>query len=509
MKYLAVLALAALLPFALSNSIGSKADKKVMVCYYGSWAVYRPGAGKFDVEDIDPFICTHIIYGFAGLGSDNTIVSLDSWNDLYDNYGKGAFERFTGLKAQNPELKALLAIGGWNEGSAKYSQMVSSSASRAKFTASVVDFLLQYGFDGLDFDWEYPANRGGVPADKANFISMLSELKAAFAPHGFMLTAAVSPGKEIIDTAYDIPAMSNLLDHIHVMGYDYHGAWDPFTGHNSPLFVNPTFDQGTDVWFNVDYTVNYFLDGGAPASKIVLGMPLYGRGFTLNNPADNGFYAPANQPIPAGPYTREAGILGFNEICEKGIDTTWNVVRDQYYQVPYAYQGNQWLGYDDKASLTNKAQYVSSKNLLGAMVWSIETDDFHGSCPGSGTKFPLIRAINEAMNGPIVTLTPPTGNPSTSSPTTPRTTPVATTNTRASTTQGTGTPGTSGPFTCSAPGFYPDPNDCGSFYECIPGASGGSWQAIHYDCGAGTVFNPVIKVCDFPYNVPGCENYVG
>jgi len=60
-----------------------------MVCYYGSWAVYRPGAGKFDVEDIDPFVCTHIIYGFAGLGPDNTIVSLDSWNDLYDNYGKG------------------------------------------------------------------------------------------------------------------------------------------------------------------------------------------------------------------------------------------------------------------------------------------------------------------------------------------------------------------------------------------------------------------------------------
>ena len=64
-------------------------NAKVMVCYYGSWAVYRPGAGKFDVEDIDPFVCTHIIYGFAGLGPDNTIVSLDSWNDLYDNYGKG------------------------------------------------------------------------------------------------------------------------------------------------------------------------------------------------------------------------------------------------------------------------------------------------------------------------------------------------------------------------------------------------------------------------------------
>ena len=94
-----------------------------MVCYYGTWAVYRPGNGKFDVENIDPFLCTHIIYGFTGLGSDNTIIPLDPWNDLYDNYGKGAFLRFTGLKRQNPSLKALVAIGGWNEGSTKYSQV--------------------------------------------------------------------------------------------------------------------------------------------------------------------------------------------------------------------------------------------------------------------------------------------------------------------------------------------------------------------------------------------------
>lgn len=38
-------------------------DKTNLVCYYGSWAVYRPGDGKFNVENIDPFLCTHIIYG--------------------------------------------------------------------------------------------------------------------------------------------------------------------------------------------------------------------------------------------------------------------------------------------------------------------------------------------------------------------------------------------------------------------------------------------------------------
>lgn len=94
-----------------------------MVCYFSSWAVYRPGKGKFDVEDIDPFLCTHAIYAFTGLGSDYRIKSLDPWNDLYDDYGKGAFMRFTNLKTRNPSLKTLVAIGGWNEGSEKYSMV--------------------------------------------------------------------------------------------------------------------------------------------------------------------------------------------------------------------------------------------------------------------------------------------------------------------------------------------------------------------------------------------------
>lgn len=94
-----------------------------MVCYYGSWAVYRPGNGKFDIEHIDPFLCTHLVYSFAGLASNNTIQPLDPYNDLYDNWGKGAYIRLTNLKQKNPNLKTLIAIGGWNEGSTKYSQV--------------------------------------------------------------------------------------------------------------------------------------------------------------------------------------------------------------------------------------------------------------------------------------------------------------------------------------------------------------------------------------------------
>jgi len=220
------------------------------MCYFGSWAVYRPGKGKFSVENIDPDLCTHVIYAFAGLGYDHRIRVLDPWNDLRDNYGRGACERFANLKKINPNLKTLIAIGGWNEGSIKYSYMASSESSRKTFVQSVVEFLEKFNFDGLDFDWEYPAARGGKPDDKKNYILLLKELKEAFKPKRFLLTAAVPAGKRFIDHGFDIKSMSKHLDYINVMCYDYHGGWENKTGHNAPLYSRPEerhFDQMSNV----------------------------------------------------------------------------------------------------------------------------------------------------------------------------------------------------------------------------------------------------------------------
>ncbi|GBM66518.1 putative chitinase 2 [Araneus ventricosus] len=143
-----------------------------VVCYFGSWAYYRPGEGKFDFEDIDTFLCTHAIYSFTNL-QDNQITPFDPYLDLKENWGIGGYERFNNLKKKNPYLKTLISIGGWNEGSTKYSAMAADPNARATLVRSVVDFCLKYDFDGLDMDWEYPANRGGDPRDKQNFVTLL------------------------------------------------------------------------------------------------------------------------------------------------------------------------------------------------------------------------------------------------------------------------------------------------------------------------------------------------
>lgn len=72
-------------------------------------------------------------------------------------------------KAANPNLKTLLAMGGWTAGSLIYSNMASTAANRKEFIDSSISWLRKYNFDGLDMDWEYPANRDGKPYDKENF----------------------------------------------------------------------------------------------------------------------------------------------------------------------------------------------------------------------------------------------------------------------------------------------------------------------------------------------------
>lgn len=125
-----------------------------MVCYVGTWAVYRPGDGKFEMEDIDPELCTHLMYGFTKL-QDNKITVFDPWGDLGPNKGGGKdmYRRFTDLKQKNPNLKTLIAIGGWNEGSTKYSEMARDPSARRTFVQSIVPFLEEHNFDGLDLDW--------------------------------------------------------------------------------------------------------------------------------------------------------------------------------------------------------------------------------------------------------------------------------------------------------------------------------------------------------------------
>ena len=99
--------------------------------------------------------------------------------DEYLDLERDNLRKFNALKLKNPKLKTLISIGGWNEGSKNFSIVAASSKRRERFVLSVLHFLQQYGFDGLDLAWEYPNQRHDPQNDdKTNFVKLLKELRA-------------------------------------------------------------------------------------------------------------------------------------------------------------------------------------------------------------------------------------------------------------------------------------------------------------------------------------------
>uniref|UniRef100_A0A7N9DGM0 Chitinase-3-like protein 1 n=1 Tax=Macaca fascicularis TaxID=9541 RepID=A0A7N9DGM0_MACFA len=357
-----------------------------LVCYYTSWSQYREGDGSCFPDAIDRFLCTHIIYSFANISNDH--IDTWEWNDV-TLYGM-----LNTLKNRNPNLKTLLSVGGWNFGSQRFSKMASNTQSRQTFIKSVPPFLRTHGFDGLDLAWLYPGWR-----DKQHFTTLIKEMKAEFAKEArpgkkqLLLSAAVSAGKVTIDSGYDIAQISEHLDFISIMTYDFHGAWRGTTGHHSPLFRGQE-DASPDRFSNTDYAVGYMLRLGAPASKLVMGIPTFGKSFTLAS-SETGVGAPISGPGIPGRFTKEAGTLAYYEICDFLRGATVHRILGQ--QVPYATKGNQWVGYDDQESVKSKVQYLKDRQLAGAMVWALDLDDFQGSFCGQDLRFPLTNAIKDAL----------------------------------------------------------------------------------------------------------------
>lgn len=244
----------------------------------------------------------------------------------------------------------------------------------------------------MDIDWEYPVGRlDSVAAqeDKQNFVLLLSEVKRVLTPAGFLLTVAVGATSPRGEISYDIPGVAANVDFINLMTYDLHGSWDSQTGINAPLYAGSDFNQQS----NADACVKYWLSKGCPKEKLVLGIPTYGRTFALQDPSQNGINSPVSGAGDAGPFTRQAGFLGYNEILLNNWDSKWQ--DDQ--KVPYAFNGNQWVGYDDKNSVTEKVNYALSNDLAGCMFWSIETDDFRNGNPLISTAFNMLKSSKKFL----------------------------------------------------------------------------------------------------------------
>lgn len=405
-------------------SVQAFAVEPVVGAYYENWSQYRPPSGgrsQFYPNLIDPTILTDLYYAFSVFGfvtksidpqnphlTGNYTLQPVEWNDQSVLY-----PQVRALKEINPNLRNILSVGGWSFNDPTdpmgmytyklFSQMVSTPENRIDFITSAIAYAHQYGFDGIDIDWEYPGDetRGGTPEDFDHFITFLEECHTAFSSTSppLLLTyasAAIVPSG-VPATYQNDPSLyfqwlakcAPHLDRFNLMAYDYHGPFDnpKLTGVNAPL--NRDTDPNGSKF--IEETLDNYINNGVPSEKIVLGMPVYGHsyaGVSSMTLGDNGPGKPFTAAGPAGPSTGSPGLLAYFEIADMTATSKLTFASDVPTKTAYGYnlETQEWVSFDTPDTITLKVNLALDKKLLGGMFWAVDDDEYQW-----GSKYPNIR----------------------------------------------------------------------------------------------------------------------
>ena len=404
-----------------ANNVYQQNSGKVISSYFVEWGVY---GRNYHVNDIPASNLTHIQYGFLAICGNNpsaiaasaiaqecqnkqthevTLVDRfaalektypgDTWiDDVSGSSYNGNFGQLKKLKQRYPHLKILPSVGGWTQ-SDPFFDLAPVPENRAIFVNSVVAFLEKYDFfDGVDIDWEFPGGGGalngaGGSQDTEAFTALMKELRegldqlSAQTGREYQLTAAVGTGPEKIDFI-DYSEVSQYMNYIFMMSYDYAGAWEGITGHHASLYANNEYHQD----FNANAAVQNFIAAGAPVEKLVLGGAFYGRGWA--GVTNSGSHATDLFPLygsatDGASGTWEKGVFDYKDLYENYIGSNgtgingYQVIYDSVAEAPYLWNAakGEFISYDNPRSITKKAEYVLAQGLAGMMTWELDADN--------------------------------------------------------------------------------------------------------------------------------------
>lgn len=223
---------------------------------------------------------------------------------------------------------------------------------------------------------------------KQGFAQLVRDLSGAFKPNGWLLSTTVLSGaSSAVDAGYEVPQLNRYLDWISLMVYDYRGTDDVATGYAAPI---PSTDGS-----HVKSTVQYWIENGASPEKLILGISSAGHLYTLENPQNHDLKSRKSAATAiTDRISSTPGSLAFYEICNNTKNNGWKIERDSGHRIDlYAYRDNRWVSFDDVTNVRAKAKYIRDMNLGGGMIWTLDFDDFTGSCECG--KYPLLSTLSQ------------------------------------------------------------------------------------------------------------------
>ncbi|KAJ7287158.1 glycoside hydrolase [Mycena rebaudengoi] len=387
----------------------STAATFIAAAYYPDWSV-----DSFPPEGLDYSKFDILFFAFAIPNSSSTLT--------WDAGSQAILKRLVAsARASGKGTKIVLSVGGWG-GSVWFHQAAGTAATRATFVAALVNAVSTFGLDGIDIDWEYPNQAGaGNPfgsADAANLLSLFTALRTSLGTSKIISAAVTdlpwhgSNGQPLTDMS----AYAAQLTYVNLMNYDIFGSWSAAPGPNAPL--GNLCGTSSQPQYSAHAAFNQWTAAKFPASKLLLGLPLYG--YVLNStktvltgsftsdedeaeaakavvgptrggnkrpvftrpPAEVSTEATANLTGWWGQQIPFSSLLASGALVKKADGTFgegggFTMGWDNCSDTPYLFNTAQStvVSYDDTFSLTDKAAYAKAQGMAGCFTWSLDQDN--------------------------------------------------------------------------------------------------------------------------------------
>lgn len=387
------------------STTSASSSQKRMVVYYSDWSMYDPDFKRF-ASDIPTDCVTDVNYAFMNVDNSGNITLFDEWSDIqvgtdWNNPNKypywGNLQMLHQVKlaaqAQGKDFSTYFSVGGWGR-DAPLAALASNASTRANFIQSAITMCQTYNLDGIDIDWEYPIG-GNNPQ---NFVLLLQELHAAFAPLGLKITIATAAGPDNY-TPLDWQTISENVDGINLMLYDFHGPWPGYnlTNHQAPVLQTASGDPT----FNSTAALQGYQKLNADMTKVRYGAPLYFRTYAgvTGGTADSHTYSPYTGP--GNPNSPSPGMVLWRQVMDDVANETngakgfWDP-EAQAYSVYYSGTQEFATGMDIQHSIPAMVTAAKAFNCAGMMIWEFKGDD--ADCTATRSMYTQLNPAHPKMS---------------------------------------------------------------------------------------------------------------
>lgn len=313
-------------------------------------------------------ILTHIHVAFGNLTMEGDIV--------FDYHP--FLKQMDQVRAWNPDIKIVLSVVPKEPDA--FTVVSASEELRENVAKTCARLVSQDGFDGVDFDWEYPCvpsnGMNCTPEDRHNYTLLCEAAKRGMkSVGGGSVSVAAGADLYYIDSI-EPERMAEVLDYVCLMTYDLKCGFHALSGHHTALYSSTG-----DVFRNsCDQALRLFESAGFPKEKLLMGAAFYSRKWEDVPDRYHGFLQLTKT---GGGYGPNYDKLADEYINKNGYVRYW----DDEAKAPFLFNGSTFISYDDEESLAHKCAYVKREDIGGIFYW----------CHSGDTKGVLLRRIAKEL----------------------------------------------------------------------------------------------------------------